>query len=100
MSASGGCEAAVTATTRCVWVEFRECDELLYGRRFHPTLKGAVYESSIRPAILYESEAWCLKESGMGILQRTERSSVRAMCEVQLKDRKRSTDLMFLLGLM
>ena len=54
----------------------------------------------IRPAILYESEAWCLKESEMGILQRTERSMVSAMCGVQLKDQKRSTDLMFMLGLM
>ena len=50
-------------------------------------------------AILHGSEAWCLKESEMGILRRTERSMVRAMCAVQLKDRKRSTDLMFMLGL-
>ena len=32
MSASGGCEAAVTARTRHVWIKFRECCELLYGR--------------------------------------------------------------------
>ena len=50
------------------------------------------------PAILYGSEAWCLKESETGILRRTERSMVRAMCGVHLKDRKRSTDLMFMLG--
>ena len=49
--------------------------------------------------MLYGSETRCLKESEMGILQRTERSMVRAMCRVQLKDRKRSTDLMFMLGL-
>ena len=35
----------------------------------------------------------------MGILRRTERSTVIAMCGVQLKDRKRSMDLIFLLGL-
>ena len=34
-----------------------------------------------------------------GNLPRTERSMVRAMCGVQLKDRKRSTDLMLLFGL-
>ena len=33
------------------------------------------------------------------ILRRTERSMVRAMCGAQLKDRKRSTDLMFKLYL-
>ena len=31
-------------------------------------LKGAVYESYVRSAILYGSEAWCVKESKMGIL--------------------------------
>ena len=51
------------------------------------------------PAILHESGAWCLKESEMGILRRTERSLVRAMCGVQLKDRKIYVDLMFILGL-
>ena len=39
------------------------------------------------------------EKNEMVILRRTERSMVRAMCEVQLKDRKRSTDLMFMLGL-
>ena len=48
----------------------------------------AVYESYVRPAILYGSEAWCLKESDMGILQRKERLMVRAMCGVQPKDIK------------
>ena len=72
---------------------------MLYGWRFPLRLKGAVYRSFVRPAILYGCEAWCLIESDMGILQRTERGIVRAMCGVQLKDRKRSIDLMFLLGL-
>ena len=94
MSAGGGCEAAVTARTRCGWVMFMECSELLYDR-----LNVAVYGSYVRSAILYGSEAWCLKESEMGILQGTERSIVRVMCVVQLNDRKRSTDLIFMLGL-
>ena len=34
VSVGGGCEAAVTAITRCGWVKFRECGELLCGRRF------------------------------------------------------------------
>ena len=99
VSISEGCEAAVTARTRCGWVRFRECGELLCGRRFPLRLKGAVYESHVWPAILYGGEVWYLKESEMWILRRTERSMVRAMCGVQLKDRKRSADLMFMLGL-
>ena len=45
-----------------------ECGELLFGRRFLLRLKGAVYERYVRPAMLYGSETWCLKESEMGIL--------------------------------
>ena len=83
--------AAVAAGTRCGRVKFMECSDLLYGRRFPLRLKGAVYECYMRPVILYGSE--------MRILQRTGRSVVRAMCGVQLKARKRSTDLIFMLGL-
>ena len=39
------------------------------------------------------------KVSEMGVLQKTKRSMVRAMCGVQLKDRKRSAYLMFMFGL-
>ena len=49
--------------------------------------------------MLYGREALCLRESEMGILCSTETSMVRAMCGILLKGRKRSTDLMFMLGL-
>ena len=52
-------EAVVTTKTRCGWVKFRECGELLHRRKFHLRLKEAVCESYVMPAILYESEAWC-----------------------------------------
>ena len=58
VSASGGCEAAVTAGTRCGWAKLRECGELLYDRRFPLKQKVDVYKSYVRPAILYGSEAW------------------------------------------
>ena len=34
LNASGGSEAAVTARTRIAWIKFRECGELLCGRKF------------------------------------------------------------------
>ena len=86
MCADGGYEAAVTARTGCWKAKFMECCEMLYGWRFPLRLKGAVCENYVRPTIMYASEAWCLKESEMKILRRIERSMVRAMCGVQLKD--------------
>ena len=37
----------MTARTRCGWVMFRECGELLYGWKYHLKVKGAVYESYV-----------------------------------------------------
>ena len=76
-----------------------DCCELLYGRRFSLRLKQAVNKSHVRPAILCGSDAWCLKESEMGIFGRTVRSTVRAICGVQFENRRRSKDLMLMLGL-
>ena len=36
VSAGGRYEAAVTARAKCKWIKFRECGELLCGRRFPP----------------------------------------------------------------
>ena len=69
---------------------------MLCGSRFPLRLNGAVCRSYVSPAMLYGSEAWCLKESEMGILRRTDTSIVRATCGVQLKYRKGSTDLIML----
>ena len=55
-----------------------------HGRRFPLRLKGAVYISYVRPVILHGSEAWCLKESEMGMLRRTERSMVKAQKDLQI----------------
>ena len=78
--AGGRCKAAVIARTRFWWIRLRECGELLYYRRFSLRQNWAVHKSYLRPAVLYGSEALCLKESDMEILQRTERSMVSAMC--------------------
>ena len=56
VSAGVGFEAAVTAIIRY--------GELLH-TRFPLKLKEVAYKSHIRPAILYGSEAWWLKESEM-----------------------------------
>ena len=44
VSAGGGCESVVNARTRCGWIKFRECGELLNGRRFPLKLKVAIYK--------------------------------------------------------
>ena len=55
--------------------------------------------SYVRPVILYDCEAWCLKESEMIILQRTERSSMREMRQYSSNYEELSMESMLLLGL-
>ena len=73
LNASGGCETAVTSRVRIGWMKFRECGEFLRGRRFSLRMKGTVYCSCVRSAMIYGSETWCLRESELAIL-RTERA--------------------------
>ena len=82
-NASGGYETAVTSRVRIGWMKFRKCGELLHGGRFSLRMKGMVYRSCVRSAMPYKSRTWCLKESKMAILRRTERAMVRSMCGVR-----------------
>ena len=89
VNASGGCGAAVTARARIGWVKFRECGELLNSKRFSLKVKGMVYRSCVRVAMLYGSEIWCLRENEIAIiLRRNERAMVRAMCGAKLMEKK------------
>ena len=60
LNATGGCETAVTVRSRIGWIKFRKCSEILKGRRFSLKIKGKVYNSCVRSAMLYGNEAWCL----------------------------------------
>ena len=99
LNASGRSEAAVTARTRIGWIKFRECGELLCGRKFLLKMKGKIYLSCIRSAMLYGSEMWCLRENEMAILRKTENAMMRAIRGVKVIEKRRSQQLMSLLGL-
>ena len=70
-------------------MKFKECRELLNSKRFLLKMKGMVYRSCVRSAMLYGSETWCLNE--MAILRRRE--------SAKLMEKKRTENLMEMLGL-
>ena len=61
-------------------------------------MKGGIYQSCIRSAMLYGRKTWCLRENEMAI-SRTEKAMMRAMCRVKLIEKRRSQKLMSFLGL-
>ena len=57
---------------------------MLISKRFSLKVKGMVYRSYVRVAMLYGSETWCLRESEIAIFKKTE----RAMCGAKLMEKK------------
>ena len=51
----------MAATTRCMWVQFKECGELPYGISLPMSLIETAYRCYVGPAIMCGNEAWCLK---------------------------------------
>ena len=97
--ASGECEATVTARTRLEWKKFSKCGEILFGKRFFSQMKGKVYKSYVKSDMLYGSKKWSLQENKVAILRRAERYMVRAMCGVNLVDKRNTVELMDMLRL-
>ena len=62
-------------------------------------MKGRVYQSCVRSAMLYGSETGCLRENKMAILRRTGKAMMRAMCGVKMIEKRSSQELRSLLGL-
>ena len=56
-------------------------------------MKGRIYQSCVRSAVLYGSETWCLRKNEMAILKKTEKAIMRAMCGVKTIE-KRSQELL------
>ena len=61
LKASGESEAAVTARTRTGWIKFRECGELLSGRKPLLKMKRRIRRNCVRSEMLYGGEKWCLR---------------------------------------
>ena len=99
LNSSGGSEVALTARTRIGSIKFRECGKLLYGRKFLLKMKGRIYQNCVKSAMRYGSETWSLRENEMAILRRTEKAIMRAICGIEMIEKRRSQELTSLLGL-
>ena len=54
----------MTARAKIGWVKLKECRELLKSKTFSLKIKGMVYWSCVRSAMLYGKETRCLRENG------------------------------------
>ncbi|EYC37910.1 hypothetical protein Y032_0757g2095 [Ancylostoma ceylanicum] len=58
LSADGTVDAAVGGRIACAWLKWRESTGILCDRRCSRMLKGKIYHTVVRPAVMYGSECW------------------------------------------
>ena len=87
-------DEAARARVRCVWAKFKK----LSARGASHRMKGKIFRACVQSVLTYGTETWVMKAENLQSLERAERMMVRRMCDVSLKDRKRSEDLYSLLG--
>ena len=87
------------ARVRVGWMKFRELSGILCGRKWSVKTKGRVYKACVRAAMVCGSETWVMRKEEEGVLQRAERTMVRMMCGVKLKERNSSMELLSMVGL-
>ena len=99
LNAGGGCLNAVTSRVRVGWMKFRELNGVLCGKKWSLKMKGKVYKTCVRTAMVYAGETWVMRKEEERVLQRAERAMVRVMCGVKLRDHKCGNELMSMMGL-
>ena len=94
IGAGGGATAASRTRVRCGWKKFHELAPVLTLKGASFKLKGKIYKTCVRSAMIYGSETWPMKVEDMNRLIRAERMMMRRMCGVTLRDRV-STDTLY-----
>jgi hypothetical protein len=63
LNAGGGCLSAVAARIRADWKKFKELSGVMFGRKWSLKLKGKVYKTCVKTAMVYGSETWVMRKA-------------------------------------
>ena len=87
MEEEGGMETEITKRVGAGWRNWKKCSGvgLLCDRRMPVKLKGKVYKTVIRPAMLYGAETWATTKRQEKRIEVTEMRMLRWMCGVTRK---------------
>src|SRR5215467_3203283 len=94
----GKIDREVSGKIQAGWRKFREASGVLCDRRVPVRLKGKVYESAVRPAMLYASECWAITKKEEQKLLVAEMRMLRMLCGVTSMDRIRNETIRETLG--
>jgi hypothetical protein len=99
LNGNGGAESASVSRVRTAWKKFRELSGILLNKEVSLKLKGRIYATCVRSAMLYASETWPMTAPQEQRFERTEMRMVRWMSGVSLIERKTSVELRDMMGI-
>ncbi|KIH47043.1 hypothetical protein ANCDUO_22902, partial [Ancylostoma duodenale] len=92
LSADGTVDAAVRGRIACAWLKWRESTGILCDRRCSRMLKGKIYRTVVRPAMMYGSECWPVSKKRERMLNTAEMRMLRWACGFNRRDKVRNED--------
>ncbi|EYC46334.1 hypothetical protein Y032_0401g787 [Ancylostoma ceylanicum] len=93
LSADGTVDAAVRGRIACAWLKWRESTGILCDRRCSRVLKGKIYRTVVRPAMMYGSECWPVSKTHERMLNTAEMRMLRWACGLTRRDKVRNEDI-------
>ena len=90
MEEEDGMETEITKRVGAGWRNWKKCSGVVCDRRMPVKLKGKVYKTVIRPAMLYGAETWATTKRQEKRIEVTEMRMLRWMCGVTRKDKFRN----------
>ena len=83
-------ETEITKRVGAGWINWKKFSGVLCDRRMPAKLKGNVYKTVIRPAMLYWAETWATTKKQENRIEVTEMRMLRWMCGITRKDKIRN----------
>ena len=90
IQSDGGCGREVKKRVQAGWNGWRKVSGVLCDRRVSPKLKGKVYRTAVRPALMYGLETIAMTKKQEDNLEVTEMKMLRAALGVTREDRIRN----------
>ena len=89
-SSDGRCEEEVRRRIQAGWMSWKKVSGVVYDRKLSANIKGKIYQSGIRPAMLYEMETVAMTKKQVGEMEVAELKMVRWTLGVTKKDKIRN----------
>jgi hypothetical protein len=89
----GNIDVDVKARMACGWLKWRECSGVLCDKKMPLRLKGKIYRTVVRPALMYGSECWAPARKHEQTMHTTEMRMLRWTCGVTRLDKIPNTEI-------